>query len=318
MSPHRPRATPRLLDAADFALLALADCLSNRFSLLTDLDDEGESDLDTMSHPTPESFPRDDSPSISPVISLSSLSSLPTDSSRGPQPRASAAAESTHFAPPIPVTPDSLLKQNKLVVYSEIEYKGIKHRVNLRHDTGAEVSFLSVSKASSIGLSVLPSTRRIRLGDGTVIASSGRTEPVLFSSNGFSIDQYSFELVPSDREDGYIGLDLLCACGMTPTNLPVAYPSQMLAERARSEAEAVFSLYERQSHVEDIPIDGEDARARQRALAMIEAAMQRNVQRCEQLGAPAINFPGAEVVIEHSPGTGRASLPSAIPFQTCR
>ena len=177
-----------------------------------------------------------------------------------------------------------------------------------RHDSGAQRSLISVRMATMMNVSI---SKREGLISGVLegqpaIPRIGVTAKPLEIRCGTRTCFHVFE-VARFVEDAYLGADVLDILGLAPT-LPKTFPSQLLAEVGRSAAEAKFTHHVRGSLVaeagtprpqEHPAVSGD----RKQALQDIEAALQRNAKARADSNAASITFPGAEVNLEHEPGT---------------
>lgn len=179
---------------------------------------------------------------------------------------------------------------------------GAIHQIIFTNDSGATRSVLSRAIVDRLGLRVYPAPGVTILGDGSRIPREGITEVVgVFVSD--YCQHYQFEVSQLGNDNGLLGVDLLNDFGMTLINVPSAFPTQIMEERRRAAADAIYARYATPQAV--IDRDGQHdtpAQKNQRAACVEKVArlIQENHDLGEKLGWPAIKGEYAVVKLEHS------------------
>jgi hypothetical protein len=183
-------------------------------------------------------------------------------------------------------------------------------RVRAFIDCGASHGIVSQAFVTLHRIRILPdsSLGSCLLGDGSAqVRHVGRTE-LMTVRCGDTAFTYSFHILAQAVHDVILGRDIMRMCGMQVVGIPAMFPSDKDADGPRREAEHLLREPKRRLTTDD-PSPFASLSKYPEALAMCEAAVERNVAARAASGGAATTLPNSQLRVRHEADTSPSYTP---------
>ena len=147
------------------------------------------------------------------------------------------------------------------------------------------------------------------LGDGSAtVEHVGRTEPLTVQCGDHAFS-YSFHILRHAAHDLILGRDVMKLCGISVSNVPTVFPSDVDADNPRRSGEQELLMRRRLTSDGASNSTLESLSYYREALSRCEAAVARNVRARTESGGAATTLPHSQLRIRHEPDTPPTYVP---------